>query len=82
MQPVMTTFQALATVRRNLVQRIERYLAELETREAVIGRNEGDHLARALDRLGVDNFPEGEREMSWASRAIMTASQHRPARSG
>jgi hypothetical protein len=65
----MTTFAALATARRNLVHRIERYLAELETRETVIGQREGDHLARALDRLGVDNFPEGEREMSWAEWA-------------
>ena len=39
----MTTFKALATARRNLWYRIDRYLAELEKRASQPGRREGNH---------------------------------------
>ena len=65
----MTTFKALATARRNLWHRIDRYLAELEKRASEPGRREGDHLLRALDHLEAGTYAEGERDMMWAEVA-------------
>src|SRR6266481_3669393 len=65
----MTTFKALATARRNLWYRIDRYLAELEKRASQPGRREGDHLLRALDHLEAGTYAEGERDMMWAEVA-------------
>ncbi|MDI1264575.1 MAG: hypothetical protein PS018_15080 [bacterium] len=63
------TPQSIATARRNLVQRIERYLAELEKRDAAISQREGDHLVRALGHLEGGTFADGERDMMWAEWA-------------
>ena len=69
----MTTFKALATARRNLWYRIDRYLAELEKRASQPGRREGNHLLRALLRalghLEAGTYAEGERDMMWAEVA-------------
>src|SRR5882757_1492325 len=65
----MTTFKALATARRNLWHRIDRYLAELEKRASEPGRREGDHLLRALDYLEAGTYAEGERDVMWAEVA-------------
>ena len=65
----MTTFKALATARRNLWYRIDRYLAELEKRTGQPGRREGDHLLRALDHLEAGTYAEGERDVMWAEVA-------------
>lgn len=55
--------------RRDLTYRIERYLADLEKRDAVPGRREGSHLLRALAHLEAGNLAEGERQMIWADAA-------------
>ena len=65
----MTTFKALATARRNLWYRIDRYLAELEKRASQPGRREGDHLLRAMDHLEAGTYAEGERDVMWAEVA-------------
>jgi hypothetical protein len=63
------TQRAQATARRNLSQRIERYLLALERREAQPGRREGDHLLRALSHLQTGAFADGERDVMWAEWA-------------
>ena len=65
----MTTFKALATARRNLWYRIDRYLAGLENKASQPGRREGDHLLRALDHLEAGTYAEGERDVMWAEVA-------------
>lgn len=67
------TLKAAETARRNLAQRLERYLAMLEKREAQPGRREGDHLLRALAHLQTGTFADGEREMMWAEWASRQA---------
>ena len=55
----MTTFKAMDTARRNLSQRIDRYLAELEKRTTQPGRR-----GRPCTRVGPSRggtFPDGER---------------------
>ena len=75
------TLKSVATARRNLSQRIDRYLVEMEKMEAQPGRREGDHLVRALDHLQAGTFPEGERDMMWADVATRQpdASEPHPA---
>jgi hypothetical protein len=63
------TDKEAATARRNLSQRIDRYLAEMEKRAIQPGRREGDHLLRALGHLQAGTFADGERDVMWAERA-------------
>ncbi len=63
------TSKALETARRNLTDRIERYLDVLEKREAKLGLREGGHLERALAHLEAATFDAGERDMMWAEWA-------------
>jgi len=63
------TDKALETARRNLTQRVERYLEVLEKREASLGWREGDHLEKALAHLQAGTLDEGERDMMWAEWA-------------
>jgi hypothetical protein len=79
----MTTFKALSTARGNLWYRINRYLAELETRASQPGRREGNQLLRALDHLEAGTYAEGERDMMWAEVATRQrdASELHPAAS-
>jgi len=63
------TSKALETARRNLTDRIERYLDVLEKRGAKLGLREGGHLERALAQLEAGAFEAGEREMMWAEWA-------------
>lgn len=63
------TSKAMETARRNLAQRIDRYLQELEKRDAKLGWREGDHLQSALDHLQAGTFGDGERDMMWAEWA-------------
>lgn len=63
------TSKALETARRNLTQRIERYLDVLAKREAKVGWREGDHLERALAHLEAGTLDAGERDMMWAEWA-------------
>ena len=74
----MTTFQALATARRNLWYRIDRYLAELETRASQPGRREGDHLLRAMDHLEAEAYADGERDVMWAEVATRQPDAREP----
>lgn len=67
------TMKAAATARRNLAYRLERYFADLEKREASIGRREGDHLLRALEHLQAGSFDAGERDVMWAELASRQA---------
>lgn len=66
------TSKAMETAGRNLAQRIDRYLQELEKWDAKLGWREADHLLRALDHLQTGTFGDGERDMMWAEWATGT----------
>lgn len=63
------TSKALETARRNLTQRIARYLELPTDGAAKLGRREGVHLQSALTHLQAGTFDEGERDMMWAEWA-------------
>lgn len=65
--------KAAETARRNLAHRLDRYIADIEKREASIGKREGDHLLRALDHLQAGSFEAGERDVMWAELASRQA---------
>ena len=60
---------ALATARRNLAQRIARFLDTLDGASRNPNSVEGSFVLSALGHLAVDLWPEGERAMLKAERA-------------
>jgi len=54
---------AVATARRNVVQRIERFLNGLERARRPPNRRELYHLREALQKLEAGQYPEGEDAM-------------------
>lgn len=67
--------RAMATARRNLVQRVTRFLDALDRESRDPNRVEGDHVLSALGHLAVDQWPHGEEAMMRAERAITATPQ-------
>jgi hypothetical protein len=61
--------RALATARRNLAQRIDRFIDSLEREGRDPNRLEADFALSALGHLAVDQWPMGEDAMMRAERA-------------
>ena len=61
--------QALATARRNVVQRIARFIETLEQEPREPDPWESEHVQRALAALEELDFPRGEQAMMWAEWA-------------
>jgi hypothetical protein len=59
---------AIATARRNVAQRIERFLNGLDRAGRPPNRRELYYLRKALQKLGAGLFPEGEDAMLKAER--------------
>src|SRR5436190_20938500 len=59
---------AVATARRNVAQRIERFLNGLERADRPPNRRELYHLWEALQKLEAGQYPEGEDAMLKAER--------------
>lgn len=57
---------ALATGRRNIVQRIARFIEALERAPREPDPWEGEHVQRALVALDELDYPRGEQAMMWA----------------
>lgn len=65
----MLTQKAVATARRNLVQRIERFWARHdETAADPISVWQRDHAFRAIELLRAGEYPDGERVMMYAEQ--------------
>ena len=60
------TTTALATARRNVLQRITRFIEWLEKAPREPDPWEGEHVQRALAALEELDFPRGEQVMMWA----------------
>ena len=63
------TTTALATARRNVVQRITRFIEALEQAPREPDTWECEHVQRALAALEELHFPRGEQAMMWAEWA-------------
>ena len=59
---------AVATARRNVAQRIERFLNGLERARRPPNRRELHHLREAFEKLEAGQYPEGEDAMLNAER--------------
>jgi hypothetical protein len=60
---------ALATARRNVTQRIARFIEALEQAQREPDPWECEHVMRALAALDEMDFPRGEQAMMWAEWA-------------
>ena len=66
--PMTVSPAAVATARRNVAQRIERFLNGLERAGRPPNRRELHHLREALQKLEAGQYPEGEDAMPDAER--------------
>jgi hypothetical protein len=67
--------RAIATARRNLAQRIARFIDAVEKEGREPNRVEGDYALSALGHLAVDQWPDGELAMLKAERAATATPQ-------
>jgi hypothetical protein len=61
---------AIATARRNVAQRIERFLASLERDGRLPNRRDRFYLREALEKLATGQFPTAEEAMLKAERSL------------